>query len=364
MKPYVLVDFPVHEELLSEYFSRNNIDFDFVAHIPDVPLIDSVHQQMEGKENVILIISPLLLKILFETKSNYHNFTAMVSDRIKVILYDGYDTLHWMTDLYSKESSEFISWINELKPSVLTDGIAGKLLERNFNGCDFVKLHDPFLHHTCSFPELIFLKKHDPNKDFLCLMSKYDVGRSHRDILNEKMITKDLIDHTVYKFKPRTLDYLNDLNESYSEKAIKGNDRYPGLPPVHFYNQTNLEIVAETFGGYDNDDTFFVTEKTTKPIAMKHPFMVLSNCNFLKNLRDLGFKTFGDHLDESYDTEQDLMKRVEIITDNLMMLKGSSMKLYNGTKEIRDHNHLNLQYQQGIYKTKLWNRMDEFWKNI
>jgi hypothetical protein len=155
------------------------------------------------------------------------------------------------------------------------------------------------------------------------------------------------------------------LKETFSEIVIKGNNGWTdGIPPVHYYNQTNLEIVAETFGHYANDDTFYITEKTTKPITMKHPFMVLSSFHFLKNLRELGFRTFGDHLDESYDLEQDIKKRVEIITNNLVMLKVSSGKLYNDTKEIRDHNLLNLQHQAGMYKTKLWNRMDEFMKNV
>ena len=46
----------------------------------------------------------------------------------------------------------------------------------------------------------------------------------------------------------------------------------------------------------------FITEKTFRPIACGHPFIVLGNNNILKTLHDLGFETFGSLWDESYDT--------------------------------------------------------------
>jgi hypothetical protein len=140
------------------------------------------------------------------------------------------------------------------------------------------------------------------------------------------------------------------------------------VPPVSYYNDTNIEIVAESFAkdfqGIKPDNTFFITEKTAKPISMKHPFMVLGNHDFLKNLRDLGFRTFGDYIDESYDSETDVNKRIQIITQNLKEMQDSSIEIYKKTEEIRDHNLKNLQLIQGSMKTKMWETLDEFWRNI
>ena len=361
--PFILADFPA-DNPLADYFSCKKIEYDFLqVELITIPLVDQIHHMIEGQENVMLILGTETLKQLFDEKSIYHDFREMINPGIKIVLYNHGDCM--MNFLhYTEESSEFTSWLNELKPTVLTDGIAGKWLKENYSKCEFIELHNPLLEYNRTKPELSTLKRHDPKKDFLCLMCK-EINRPHRDLLHEQMTAKGLIEHTVYKFSQRSPETHDDLKETFSEIVIKGNNRFTdGIPPVHYYNQTNLEIVAETFGRYANDDTFYITEKTTKPITMKHPFMVLSSFHFLKNLRELGFRTFGDHLDESYDLEQDIKKRVEIITNNLVMLKVSSGKLYNDTKEIRDHNLLNLQHQAGMYKTKLWNRMDEFMKNV
>jgi len=65
-----------------------------------------------------------------------------------------------------------------------------------------------------------------------------------------------------------------------------------------YYNETFCSLVFETF---DDQEFPFLTEKTWKPIAFGHPFIVYSNNNSLKQLQDLGFKTFGDFWDEDYD---------------------------------------------------------------
>jgi hypothetical protein len=362
--PYILADFPV-DDPLSEYFSHcKNIEFDFLPVEARAPAVDIIADRISGKDKVSLILSPnLTLKKLYKEKSIYNDFNE-ISKKLNIILYDEVDLLLGLYNIADREP-DFSSWLNELKPNVLNGGIAGKWFKENYNKCEFIELHDHLLSHGRNFPELSSRKRHDPEKDFLCLMSDHDHGRAHRKFLHEQMTAKGLIEHTIYNFSPKSTETFDDLKGSFPEIVTKGITWPDGIPPVHYYNQTNLEIVAETFGGHhDHDDTFYISEKTTKPIAMKHPFVVLSSFHFLKNLRALGFRTFSDHLDESYDLEQDMKKRVGIITDNLLMLKGSSRKLYDDTKEIRDHNLLNLQHQTGMYKTKLWNRMDEFMKNV
>ena len=67
--------------------------------------------------------------------------------------------------------------------------------------------------------------------------------------------------------------------------------------------------------------TPFITEKTYKPIAYYHPFMVLGGASTLAHLRNLGFMTF-DHLwDESYDLVEPWQARLKIIHNNLIKFK-------------------------------------------
>jgi hypothetical protein len=62
------------------------------------------------------------------------------------------------------------------------------------------------------------------------------------------------------------------------------------------------------------------SEKIYKPIVVKHPFIIVSTPNFLKELRNLGFKTFAPYIDESYDTEHNDKKRLDMIVDEVYRL--------------------------------------------
>ena len=70
------------------------------------------------------------------------------------------------------------------------------------------------------------------------------------------------------------------------------------IVPIQIYNQTAYSIVAETHA--DNRHSFF-TEKIFKPMLAHRLFVVFSGWKYLKNLRALGFQTFGNVIDESYD---------------------------------------------------------------
>ena len=71
----------------------------------------------------------------------------------------------------------------------------------------------------------------------------------------------------------------------------------------------------------------------------EHIFVILSGMGFLKNLRDLGFKTFHEHIDESYDKCTNLTDRVKGIIKTCNDIRSMDVdKLYDSTKEIRKHN--------------------------
>ncbi len=77
---------------------------------------------------------------------------------------------------------------------------------------------------------------------------------------------------------------------------------------VNNYKNTYISLVTETFF-YEDD--YIVTEKVYKPMSHFHPFIILGSPYTLKYLRSMGFKTFGDFWDESYDEEENNDKRFE-----------------------------------------------------
>jgi hypothetical protein len=101
------------------------------------------------------------------------------------------------------------------------------------------------------------------------------------------------------------------------------------LGDLNHYKQTFLSLVTETL--WTNDSVFF-SEKTAKPINVGHPFIVVATPGHLRMLKDYGFQTFDKWIDESYDDEIYLDKRLEIIISNI---KRFSQYTIDELKQIR-----------------------------
>lgn len=123
------------------------------------------------------------------------------------------------------------------------------------------------------------------------------------------------------------LDNLEDTN-----KALSIN--------LDFHQSTFVNIVTETL--YSNKTIFF-SEKIFKPIYMLQPFILIGNPHSLKELKKLGYKTFDRWWDESYDEEENLIKRVLKIEKILKKIsKLTPDELFSWTTAMEDtlvHNY-------------------------
>lgn len=79
-----------------------------------------------------------------------------------------------------------------------------------------------------------------------------------------------------------------------------------------FYTDSLVSIVTET---NFEDKELTLTEKSFKPSKEKHPFIILGVPGALKAMRELGFKTFSDFWDESYDDTIDHIDRLRKIVE-------------------------------------------------
>ena len=66
-----------------------------------------------------------------------------------------------------------------------------------------------------------------------------------------------------------------------------------------------------------DDNKLHLTEKSLRPLACGHPFILVSTPGSLEYLKQYGFRTFSDYFDESYDSIQDPVQRLEAVV-NLM----------------------------------------------
>ena len=115
-----------------------------------------------------------------------------------------------------------------------------------------------------------------------------------------------------------------------------------------WYNHTCFSMVGETFVNFSKErnqtleevDIPFVTEKTFKPIQYQPPFMVYGHSGTLKFLHNLGFETFENLFDESYDSVTSSVlvdKKLEIIINNVKNFEKGPRDLL--TQEKIQHNH-------------------------
>ena len=109
------------------------------------------------------------------------------------------------------------------------------------------------------------------------------------------------------------------------------------VAPIQAYNQTAFSLVAET--NFANDYVFH-TEKIVKPILARRLFIVFSGCHYLKNLQRLGFKTFSNVIDESYDNEPDYKRRGEMICEQInYIITQDQQTILDKIKPIVDYNY-------------------------
>jgi len=119
-----------------------------------------------------------------------------------------------------------------------------------------------------------------------------------------------------------------------------------------FYSNILIDIVAETFVA---GNTFFVTEKTVRPILMKKPFIIMGSKNFMIYLRQMGFKTFYEYWDEEYDGFETKDRYLKILTliDNIASKSIEELFLmYKSMQDILEYNYNLLVTKQFIKDIK------------
>ena len=124
---------------------------------------------------------------------------------------------------------------------------------------------------------------------------------------------------------------------SIDPTAVVTSDSSATYNPQDFA-QTRCSIVLETV----YDQRIHLTEKTLRPLACGHPFMVLNGPGALETIRSYGFKTFQPYINESYDSEKDPMKRMNMVLAEMRRINNSSEKyqkwIWEGCAEIAAYN--------------------------
>lgn len=216
-------------------------------------------------------------------------------------------------------------------------------------------------------------------KHFMCL--NRNSQRPHRYYLSLFFEKNKLYDKALYSLlfplhenNFKKLNYLEEYKKAVSVKIpleIDTQDRIETLQGFHtgntFLKQNYLDsyfnIVTETCF---EDGQIFLTEKIIKPLLGLQPFLVVSSPNYLKKLKELGFKTFDGLWDESYDTildnEDRLIKIFDLITEISEWSLEECEKKYKSVLDICIYNKKHLQTFWGIDEfDKILNSIKNEW---
>jgi len=129
-----------------------------------------------------------------------------------------------------------------------------------------------------------------------------------------------------------------------------------------YYQRSLISIVTET--NFQNND-IFNTEKIFKPMVHRHPFILVGSYKTLEYLKELGYKTFSDFWDETYDDIEDpferLLKIVEICKDIQSWNDAKKKKFFYKSMVITNHNYdlLTSQYPDNMRKS-FWHRLRDY----
>jgi hypothetical protein len=151
----------------------------------------------------------------------------------------------------------------------------------------------------------------------------YEFLHKHLSYNDEMKILLESSEDNIKKLDKIFIDINEDNYMTINSAAVLDTDK-------ELYENTYFSLVTETStpmrpfaGPYWNANTDIgriLSEKIFKPLALRHPFLVVSNPKTLELLRSLGYKTFSPLIDESYDDEVDTAKRLLMIAKEVKRL--------------------------------------------
>jgi hypothetical protein len=227
--------------------------------------------------------------------------------------------------------------------------------------------------YTYSLDYNTFEAKVKPKK-FLCFNK---LEREQRLRLTERMLEQNYVDLGYYSFESSEKDNFHiiaDRLDPMQFPYIKANrHKFPlrlnitedrenpvNIIPddLEYFKNSYFSIVNETlFYGVKSSSTriihhqlnaeyssVFISEKTFKCLALKHPFVVFGRPGTIKGLHKLGFKTFSPYFDESYDNIVDDDERFDAIFNEITRLINLSddewLEILRNIEPILEHNHM------------------------
>jgi hypothetical protein len=303
-------------------------------------LLDTVHSYIESK-NIPLN------KVIFQTGNSngreiYKNYCFRKGIRFEKAI--------------NISSIEYFEWHSSRHYNICVNNLGIIPLPKNV---DYSKIEKTFL---------CLNKRQRPHRKNLFILwnwndlikdSFYTMSNKSGYSVDEPYHLTNYVDGNLMSIKGITPEHI-DVIEKTLPLALDDPDTVPVASlfgSIDTYYQSSLiSVVTET--NFEETD-IFNTEKIFKPMVHRHPFILVGPYKSLEKLRGLGYKTFSDFWDESYDDIEDPSKRLLKIVELCKSISEWSdiekKKFFYKSMIITTHNHKLI---TEIYPNKMRNN---FW---
>lgn len=217
----------------------------------------------------------------------------------------------------------------------------------------------------------IFAKTVKPYK-FLFLNGR---GRKHRSYLIDRFSNSNLLNLALWTNLDSNIAPIHYLPARYEVERYQ--PHVGVIPDTHYakfdlfdndwgeiyltpapYEDTYFSVVTETVFDYPYS---FRTEKIWKPIAMAHPWIAVANRGYYRDMHNLGFRTFGHVIDESFDLINNNTERLDRIATVVEDLCNQNLQEFLAAcQEVCKYNQQHLAHMRTQVRTEFPNRFFQF----
>jgi len=223
-----------------------------------------------------------------------------------------------------------------------------------------------------------------PTKTFMSPNRIVGGHRDHRMLFMYNLIKNDLLDNhisfprvcpeentDVSFIADRYTRVYEDIHETFDKTSLPMLFESEQTQVMSSCWLTNFNEAADSMFYVPTETVYFgrrshLTEKTFKAIALEMPFILVAPAHSLEYLRSYGFRTFGDIIDESYDKEEDDIRRIEKVTELLKEIESSSpqrkSEIWQACQKVATYNYRH--FYNGNFEGWLWLELKDMLKQI
>jgi len=178
--------------------------------------------------------------------------------------------------------------------------------------------------------------EYQPNKKYYKLAFMPIRRQSEiRDQIVDALDTR--VDNFLWSYKDKVLP--ND--------ALLSDGNYQRFFNPQWYDDTYFSLVIESS---QHGECYWPTDKILKPIGYYHPFLAIAQPGLLKLLQNMGFETYQNIFDESYDNIQDFDQRLAAVIKNIDNFKIEPYNLETQRRLQHNHDHF---FDQALVESRM-----------